>query len=134
MSANQTSSYEYTFTEEGTYYFSILIVDGGNNIKLRKDYTLILKDTEEVRDMKITTLDKGNYLILDCNYLGGKNQEFYFEVGIQDTNDPNVEEKLVNENDEIRLYYTQGYYYDLVGLLYSSDGRLLKSDTLKVQK
>ena len=41
---------------------------------------------------------------------------------------------LVNENDEIRLYYTQGYYYDLVGLLYSSDGRLLKSDTLKVQK
>lgn len=134
LSANQTSSYEYTFTEEGTYYFSILIVDGGNNIKLRKDYTLILKDTEEVRDMKITTLDKGNYLILDCNYLGGKNQEFYFEVGIQDTNDPNVEEKLVNENDEIRLYYTQGYYYDLVGLLYSSDGRLLKSDTLKVQK
>ena len=71
---------------------------------------------------------------MDCNYLGGKNQEFYFEVGIQDTNDPNVEEKLVNENDEIRLYYTQGYYYDLVGLLYSSDGRLLKSDTLKVQK
>ena len=55
-------------------------------------------------------------------------------MAIQDTSDPNIEGKLVVENDEFRLYYTKGYYYDLVALLYSGDGRLLKTDTLKIQK
>ncbi len=132
--ANQSSSYEYTFTEEGIYYFSILVTDAKNNIKLRKDYVLTLTDTEEVRDMKMVTTDKGSYILIDCYYLGGKNQELYAEVAIQDTSDPNIEGKLVVENDEFRLYYTKGYYYDLVALLYSGDGRLLKTDTLKIQK
>lgn len=134
VSRNESYQYEYTFTEEGTYYFSILVSDEKNNTMVRKDYVFTLTDTEEVRDMKIVTVDKGNYLLIDCSYLGGKDQAFYFEVGIQDTNDPNVENKLVNENDEIRLYYTKGYYYDMVAILYSTDGRLIKTDTLKVQK
>lgn len=134
VSSNESYQYEYTFTEEGTYYFSILVSDEKNNTKVRKDYVITLTDTEEVRDMKIVTADKGNYLVIDCYYLGGKDQAFYFEVGVQDTNDPDIENKLVNENDELRLYYTTGCYYDMVAILYSTDGRLIKTDTLKVQK
>lgn len=86
--------------------------------------------------MKILTEDKGSYISIDCDYIGGKDNDYYFVAALTDSDDPKAleEEIIVNEDNEIRLYYTSGYYYDIAGMLFTEDGDLVKMETLKIQK
>lgn len=58
----------------------------------------------------------------------------YFDAAISDTNDPNIEEAFVYENDEIRLYYTQGYSYEILGALFDESGNMILAKTITIQK
>ena len=136
VTANKNSDFEYTFTDAGTYYFSIVVFDQDNEIVVKKDFILVLTVSEEVKDMKITAEDKGEYLVIDCDYLGGGNHTYYFVAAIIDSNDPDINNKevIVTEGNEIRLYYTNGYYYQISGMLFTEDEELVDMKTLKIQK
>ena len=137
VTANKSSDFEYTFTDAGTYYFSIVVFDQDNEIAVKKDFVLNLTISSEVKDMKILTEDKGSYISIDCDYIGGGNNSYYFVAALTDSDDPKAleeEEIIVTENNEIKLYYTSGYYYDVAGMLFTEDGDLVKMETLKIQK
>ena len=87
----------------------------------------------EVKDMKLITEDHGTYLTIDCAFIGGPDS-LYFDAAISDSNDPNIEEAFVYENDEIRLYYKAGYYYEILGALFDEDENIVIAKTLKIQK
>ncbi len=55
---------------------------------------------------------------------------------ITDSNDPKAseEEIMVLENNEIRLYYTKGYYYEIAGMLVDEDEELVTMKTIKIEK
>lgn len=72
-------------------------------------------------------------MTIDGAFIGGKDT-LYFDAAIQDSNDPNIEEVFVYENNEIRLYYTKGYYYEILGALFNEEGDMLLAKTLKIQK
>ena len=135
VSKDQEVSFEYTFLEAGTYYFSIVVFDDDNNIVIKKDFCLNLKISDEVKDMKLTTLDKDNYVVIDCDFIGGGNKNYYFVAAITDSDDPNLEsEMLVNEEEEIRLYYKSGYFYEIAGMLFTEDEELVMMKTVTIQK
>ena len=136
VTANKSSNFEYTFTDEGTYYFSIVVLDQDNEIVMKKDFVLNLSIPDEVKDMKMYTTDKGSYMIIDCDFIGGGDNSYYFVVLLTDSDDPKAleEELIVNEEDEIRLYYTSGYYYELMGCLVTEEEDIVFTKTLKVQK
>ena len=110
--------------------------DEDNQVVVKKDFSLHLSVPDEVKDMKITTEDKGSYLVIDCDYIGGGDNTYYFIVAITDSDDPKAgsEEMIVTEDNEIRLYYTSGYYYNLAGMLVTENEDLVMMKTLKVQK
>ena len=132
----EETSFSYTFTDAGTYYVSIVVFDEDNNILIKKDFCLNLSISEEVKDMKITTEDKGSYVVIDCSFIGGGDNEYYFVPVITDSNDPKAseEEIMVLENNEIRLYYTKGYYYEIAGMLVDEDEELVTMKTIKIEK
>ena len=136
VKTNETASFEYTFNKEGTYYVSVIAWDEDNQVVVKKDFCLHLSVPDEVKDMKITTEDKGSYLVIDCDYIGGGDNTYYFIVAITDSDDPKAgsEEIIVTEDNEIRLYYTSGYYYNLAGMLVTENEDLVMMKTLKVQK
>ena len=136
VKTNETASFEYTFNKEGTYYVSVIVWNEDNQVVVKKDFCLHLSVPDEVKDMKITTEDKGSYLVIDCDYIGGGDNTYYFIVAITDSDDPKVgsEEIIVTEDNEIRLYYTSGYYYNLAGMLVTENEDLVMMKTLKVQK
>ena len=136
VKTNETASFEYTFNKEGTYYVSVIAWDEDNQVVVKKDFCLHLSVPDEVKDMKITTEDKGSYLVIDCDYIGGGDNTYYFIVAITDSDDPKAgsEEMIVTEDNEIRLYYTSGYYYNLAGMLVTENEDLVMMKTLKVQK
>lgn len=127
-----TSSYEYTFDTEGTYYIAITVKSG--DITLEKNIVLTLTSPEEVKDMRITySKDNGTYLVLECEYIGG-DDVLLFEVAITASDDDNYEDALVTENGEIRLYYETGHYYKLTGILVNKSGDILLAKTISIQK
>ena len=136
VSAGKEASFEYTFTEEGTYYVSIVVWDEDNDTVIKKDFCLNLSVSEEVKDMKIVTEDKGSYLVIDCDYIGGGDNTYYFVAAIADSDDPKAleEEIIVTEGNEIRIYYTNGYYYNIAGMLFTLDEELVMMKSIKVQK
>ena len=136
VKTNETASFEYTFNKEGTYYVSVIVWNEDNQVVVKKDFCLHLSVPDEVKDMKITTEDKGSYLVIDCDYIGGGDNTYYFIVAITDSDDPKAgsEEIIVTEDNEIRLYYTSGYYYNLAGMLVTENEDLVMMKTLKVQK
>ena len=67
----EEASFEYTFTDSGTYYVSIVVFDLDNEIAIKKDFRLNLTESDEVKDMKIITEDHGTYLTIDATYIGG---------------------------------------------------------------
>ena len=136
VKTNETASFEYTFNKEGTYYVSVIAWDEDNQVVVKKDFCLHLSVPDEVKDMKITTEDKGSYLVIDCDYIGGGDNTYYFIVAITDSDDPKAgnEEIIVTEDNEIRLYYTNGYYYNLAGMLVTENEDLVMMKTLKLQK
>ena len=133
VKADSSSNYEYTFTEEGTYYILVTVKANNNQTVLKKEYVVHLTSPSELKDMKIITEDHGTYLTIDGAFVGGADT-LYFDAAIQDSNDPNIEEAFVYENNEIRLYYTKGYYYEILGALFNEDGEMLLAKTLKIQK
>lgn len=133
VKANESASFEYTFSEEGTYYVSVIGWNEDNNIVVKKDFCLNLSVPDEVKDMKLITEDHGTYLTLDCAFIGGPDS-LYFDAVISDTNDPNIEKAFVYENDEIRLYYTAGYYYEILGALFNNAGDIVIAKTITIQK
>ncbi len=133
VKANSSSNYEYTFTEEGTYYILVTVKANNNQTVLKKEYAVHLTSPSELKDMKIITEDHGTYLTIDGAFIGGEDT-LYFDAAIQDSNDPNIEEVFVYENNEIRLYYTKGYYYEILGALFNEEGDMLLAKTLKIQK
>ena len=126
--------FEYTFQEEGTYYILIMVRDVTNNITMEKEVILHLTSPSEVQDMKISTIDEGEYLTFEVEYIGGGDQNYYFVVVIADSDDPNFEDALQESGDEIRLYYKKGYYYDILGSLVTEDGDIVLAKTITVQK
>lgn len=130
VSANSTNTFEYTFTEEGTYY--LLVTINSNGIKLEKEFILHLTVPDEVQDMRITKKDYGSYLELGVEYIGGS-EPLYFVVLLQDTDDPNFENAFNEEDETVKLYYTKGYYYNLLGALVDEDGNIVMTKTLKIQ-
>ena len=126
--------FEYTFQEEGTYYILIMVRDVTNNITMEKEVILHLTSPSEVQDMKISTIDEGEYLMFEVEYIGGGDQNYYFVVVIADSDDPNFEDALQESGDEIRLYYKKGYYYDILGSLVTEDGDIVLAKTITVQK
>ena len=126
--------FEYTFQEEGTYYILIMARDVTNNITMEKEVILHLTSPSEVQDMKISTIDEGEYLMFEVEYIGGGDQNYYFVVVIADSDDPNFEDALQESGDEIRLYYKKGYYYDILGSLVTEDGDIVLAKTITVQK
>ena len=133
VSKGETVSFQYTFDEEGTYYVSIMVWNDDNKVIIRKDYCLNITNPSEVKDMKLITEDHGTYLTIDCAFIGGPDS-LYFDAAISDSNDPNIEEAFVYENDEIRLYYKAGYYYEILGALFDEDENIVIAKTLKIQK
>ena len=136
VKAGSSNDFEYTFIEEGTYYVLIRVKANDGKITLNKEFVLHLTSPSEVKDMKILTEDKGSYISIDCNYIGGKDNDYYFVAALTDSDDPKAleEEIIVNKDNEIRLYYTSSYYYDIAGMLFTEDGDLVKMETLKIQK
>lgn len=130
VSANNASTFEYTFTEEGTYY--LLVTVNSNGIKLEKEFILHLTVPDEVQDMRIIKKDYGSYLELGVEYIGGS-EPLYFVVLLQDTDDPNFENAFNEEDETVKLYYTKGYYYNLLGALVDEDGNIVMTKTLKIQ-
>ena len=126
--------FEYTFQEEGTYYILITVRDVTNNITMEKEVILHLTSPSDVQDMKISTIDEGEYLTFEVEYIGGGDQNYYFVVVIADSDDPNFEDALQESGDEIRLYYKKGYYYDILGSLVTEDGDIVLAKTITVQK
>lgn len=133
VSKGESVSFQYTFNEEGTYYVSIIVWNDDNKIIIKKDYYLNIMNPSEVKDMKLITEDHGTYLTIDCVFIGGPDS-LYFDAAISDSNDPNIEEAFVYENDEIRLYYKAGYYYEILGALFDEDENIVIAKTLKIQK
>ena len=133
VSKGESVSFQYTFDEEGTYYVSIMVWNDDNKVIIRKDYCLNIMNPSEVKDMKLITEDHGTYLTIDCAFIGGPDS-LYFDAAISDSNDPNIEEAFVYENDEIRLYYKAGYYYEILGALFDEDENIVIAKTLKIQK
>ena len=135
VKVNESARFEYTFTEEGTYYVSVVAWDEDNNVILKKDFCLNLSISDEVKDMKITTEDKGSYLVIDCDYIGGGGHTYYFVAVLTDFDDPKAldEEIIVTEDNEIRLYYTEGYSYDIAGMLFTEED-LVSMKTLTWKK
>lgn len=131
VSANNASTFEYTFTEEGTYY--LLVTINSNGIKLEKEFILHLTVPEEVQDMRITQKDYGTFIELGVEYIGGS-EPLYFVVLLQDTNDPNFENAFNEMDETVKLYYHSGYYYNLLGTLVDEDGNIVMTKTLKIQK
>lgn len=131
VSANNASTFEYTFTEEGTYYLLITITSNG--IKLEKEFIIHLTVPDEVQDMRITNKDYGTYVELGVEYIGGS-EPLYFVVFLQDSNDPNAEDVFKETDETVKLYYTKGYYYDLLGTLVDEEGNIIIAKTLKIQK
>ena len=131
VSANNASTFEYTFTEEGTYY--LLVTINSNGIKLEKEFILHLTVPEEVQDMRITQKDYGTFIELGVEYIGGS-EPLYFVVLLQDTNDPNFENAFNEMDETVKLYYHSGYYYNLLGALVDEDGNIVMTKTLKIQK
>ena len=128
--ANSPSTFEYTFTEEGTYY--LLVTINSNGLKLEKEFILHLTVPDEVRDMRITKKDYGSYIELGVEYIGGS-KPLYFVVLLQDTNDPNFENAFNEEDETVKLYYTKGYYYNLLGALVDEDGNIVMTKTLTIE-
>ena len=131
VSANNASTFEYTFTEEGTYY--LLVTINSNGIKLEKEFILHLTVPEEVQDMRITQKDYGTFIELGVEYIGGS-EPLYFVVLLQDTNDPNFENAFNEMDETVKLYYHSGYYYNLLGTLVDEEGNIIIAKTLKIQK
>lgn len=130
-----SSSFVYTFSEEGTYYVLITIMDKDKNTVLEKELILHLSSPSEVKDMKLLTEDFGEYLTIDCEFIGGS-EELYFVAILNDSNDPRAlsDEIITSDNNEIRLYYTAGYYYEIKGVLVNRNEDIVMSKTLKIQK
>lgn len=128
--ANSPSTFEYTFTEEGTYY--LLVTINSNGLKLEKEFILHLTVPDEVVDMRITKKDYGSYIELGVEYIGGS-KPLYFVVLLQDTNDPNFENAFNEEDETVKLYYTKGYYYNLLGALVDEDGNIVMTKTLTIE-
>lgn len=133
VEANESASFEYTFLEEGTYYVSIIVWDENNDIIIKKDYCLNLINPSEVKDMKIIIEEHESYLTIDSSYIGGPDS-LYFDAAISDTNDSNIAQNFVYENDEIRLYYKAGCYYEILGALIDTNGNIVLAKTIKIQK
>ena len=131
VSANNASTFEYTFTEEGTYYLLVTITS--NKIKLEKEFIIHLTVPDEVQDMRITNKDYGTYVELGVEYIGGS-EPLYFVVFLQDSNDPNAKDVFKETDETVKLYYTKGYYYDLLGTLVDEEGNIIIAKTLKIQK
>lgn len=134
LRGENSHQFEYTFQEEGTYYILIMVRDVTNNITMEKEVILHLTSPSEVQDMKISTIDEGEYLMFEVEYIGGGDQNYYFVVVIADSDDPNFEDALQESGDEIRLYYKKGYYYDILGSLVTEDGDIVLAKTITVQK
>ena len=133
VKANDEVSFEYTFSEEGTYYVSVVGWDEDNQVIVKKDFCLNLTKSDEVKDMKILTEDHGSYLTIDATYIGGPDT-LYFDAAISKSDDPNIEEVFVYEDDEIRLYYTPGCYYEILGAIFDESGKMLLAKTITIQK
>ena len=133
VKANDEASFEYTFSEEGTYYVSVVGWDEDNQVIVKKDFCLNLTKSDEVKDMKILTEDHSSYLTIDATYIGGPDS-LYFDAAISKSNDPNIEEAFVYEDDEIRLYYTSGCYYEILGAIFDESGKMLLAKTITIQK
>lgn len=134
VKADESASFEYTFQDEETYYVSLVVLDPNNEIIIRKDFCLHISIADEVQDMKIITEDYGDYLSIDCDFIGGGNQGYYFVVTITGSDDPNWDSVLVDTDNVIRLYYTKGYSYEIMGMLISEEEEIVMMKSLTIQK
>ena len=82
--------------------------------------------------MRITKKDYGSYIELGVEYIGGS-KPLYLVVLLQDTNDPNFENAFNEEDETVKLYYTKGYYYNLLGALVDEDGNIVMTKTLTIE-
>lgn len=134
VKSGASASFEYTFEEEGTFYVSLVILNQSNEIIIRKDFCLHISVADEVTDMKIVTEDYGDYLNIDCDFIGGGNQGYYFVVTLMDSDDPNGDSVLVDTDNVIRLYYTKGYTYEIMGMLVNEDEEIVMMKSLTIKK
>lgn len=140
-----SNSYEYVYKFEdiGTYYFTIIVKDKINNIELKENLTLKLKEPLELKDMLVSHHTEGEYEIIECERIGGGDTTYYFVAIITNTNDPRIakedlpyieEDIIINEGDIAKLKYSDGYYYNIIGTLVDENENVVMLKNITIQK